>query len=96
MDALQLNTLDYAGNTAEDEGHGAVKKTGFEAVTEPIDHGEGHLQEIEVDVGQVLQDREVKDIEDDTSPYPEVRAVVPETDDPDIPVDTLRMWLLGV
>ncbi|CAG7956333.1 unnamed protein product [Penicillium salamii] len=25
-----------------------------------------------------------------------VRAVVPETDDPTIPVNTLRMWLLGI
>ncbi|KAJ0305963.1 hypothetical protein COL516b_005074 [Colletotrichum fioriniae] len=36
------------------------------------------------------------DIESDNSPYPEVRANVPNTDDPSMPVNTLRMWVLGV
>jgi hypothetical protein len=94
-DGVQLNTLDENGRT-EAEGRDAAKKIGFDEATEPVDHEHGHMQEIEVDVAHVLQDREVKDIEEDTSPYPEVRAVVPETDDPDIPVNTLRMWLLGV
>ncbi len=35
------------------------------------------------------------DIPDD-SPYPEVRAAVPNTDDPSIPQNTLRMWVLGL
>ncbi|CAI7641429.1 unnamed protein product [Penicillium pancosmium] len=30
------------------------------------------------------------------SPFPEVRSVVPETDDPSMPVNTVRMWVLGV
>ncbi|EME80071.1 uncharacterized protein MYCFIDRAFT_204443 [Pseudocercospora fijiensis CIRAD86] len=34
-------------------------------------------------------------IESDNSPYPEVRANVPNTDDPTLPVNTLRMWFLG-
>lgn len=33
-------------------------------------------------------------VEDD-SPYPEVRAAVPSTDDPTLPQNTLRMWVLG-
>ncbi|KAK2462009.1 hypothetical protein APHAL10511_006472 [Amanita phalloides] len=33
---------------------------------------------------------------DDESPYPEVRAAVACTDDPTIPVNTFRMWLLGI
>ncbi|KAF6806644.1 small oligopeptide opt family [Colletotrichum sojae] len=36
------------------------------------------------------------DIDSDNSPYPEVRANVPNTDDPSMPVNTLRMWFLGV
>ncbi|KAK8926769.1 Sexual differentiation process protein isp4 [Metarhizium anisopliae] len=32
----------------------------------------------------------------DDSPYPEVRASVPPTDDPDMPVNTIRAWFLGV
>lgn len=31
----------------------------------------------------------------DDSPYAEVRAAVPPTDDPDMPVDTLRAWMIG-
>ncbi|KAF8577861.1 OPT oligopeptide transporter [Ramaria rubella] len=33
---------------------------------------------------------------DDESPYPEVRAAVPTTDDPSMPVNTFRMWFLGL
>lgn len=40
--------------------------------------------------------QEVFTIDDDQSPYPEVRANVPNTDDPSIPVNTLRMWLTGI
>lgn len=32
---------------------------------------------------------------EDDSPYPEVRAAVPSTDDPTLPQNTLRMWILG-
>ncbi|KAG6837863.1 hypothetical protein H0H93_013016 [Arthromyces matolae] len=33
---------------------------------------------------------------DDESPYPEVRAAVSTKDDPDMPVNTFRMWFLGL
>ncbi|KAG8220066.1 OPT oligopeptide transporter [Butyriboletus roseoflavus] len=33
---------------------------------------------------------------DDESPYPEVRAAVSSVDDPTIPVNTFRAWLLGL
>ncbi|KAL0950706.1 hypothetical protein HGRIS_007482 [Hohenbuehelia grisea] len=33
---------------------------------------------------------------DDESPYPEVRAAVSSTDDPTMPVNTFRMWFLGL
>jgi hypothetical protein len=36
------------------------------------------------------------DIDSDNSPYPEVRANVPNTDDHELPVNTVRMWFLGV
>lgn len=79
---MQLNTLDSSGKTLEADEHGTAEKTGVQESTQPIDIQQGHLQEIEVDIQGVLKDDEVKDIDDDTSPYPEVRAVVPETDDP--------------
>ncbi|KAJ8083693.1 hypothetical protein PM082_002459 [Marasmius tenuissimus] len=33
---------------------------------------------------------------DDESPYPEVRAAVASVDDPTMPVNTFRMWFLGI
>lgn len=33
---------------------------------------------------------------EDDSPYPEVRSAVANTDDPDIPVSTIRAWVLGL
>ncbi|KAF9445612.1 small oligopeptide transporter [Macrolepiota fuliginosa MF-IS2] len=33
---------------------------------------------------------------DDESPYPEVRSAVANTDDPTMPVSTLRSWVIGV
>lgn len=32
---------------------------------------------------------------EDDSPYPEVRSAVANTDDPSIPVGTLRAWIMG-
>ncbi len=32
----------------------------------------------------------------DDSPYPEVRAAVPNIDDTSLPIGTLRMWILGI
>ena len=34
--------------------------------------------------------------EDDDSPYPEVRSAVANTDDPDMPVNTIRAWTIGI
>jgi len=33
---------------------------------------------------------------DDESPYPEVRSAVANTDDPDMPVTTVRTWVFGI
>jgi hypothetical protein len=33
---------------------------------------------------------------EDESPYPEVRSAVSNTDDPTMPVSTLRAWVLGI
>lgn len=36
-----------------------------------------------------------RELAEDDSPYPEVRAVVDPVDDPGIPVNTFRVWVLG-
>ena len=81
-----MNSLDNNVKESDSEEQSAAEKQAIGETTEPVDHGHGHLQEIEVDLDHAVHDREVKDIGEDTSPYPEVRAVVPEIDDPDIPV----------
>ncbi|MCJ1308643.1 hypothetical protein MMC25_002296 [Agyrium rufum] len=63
---------------------------------EPVSIEYGHLQELEVNLDETLHEKEIFDVEADHSPYPEVRAVVPEVDDPEIPVNTLRMWIVGI
>ncbi|OSX63077.1 hypothetical protein POSPLADRAFT_1066013 [Postia placenta MAD-698-R-SB12] len=40
-------------------------------------------------------DDDETDLEDD-SPYPEVRSAVANTDDPDMPVCTIRAWTIGI
>ncbi|KAG8963485.1 hypothetical protein FRC03_002954 [Tulasnella sp. 419] len=39
---------------------------------------------------------EYDDYWEDDSPYPEVRAAVANTDDPEMPTNTFRMWFLGI
>lgn len=64
--------------------------------TQDIELEHGHLAELEVDLDRVLGEEEEGEYEADTSPFPAVRAVVPETDDTDIPVNTFRAWFLGI
>lgn len=57
----------------------------------------GHLVELEVDLARVIGEDDVEgDWDADTSPFPAVRAVVPESDDPEMPVNTFRAWFLGI
>jgi hypothetical protein len=35
-------------------------------------------------------------IEDEDSPFPEVRASVSNIDDPEMPALTIRMWVVGL
>ncbi|CAG8093190.1 unnamed protein product [Penicillium olsonii] len=58
---------------------------------------EGRLGYTKFEKADEEQDtNEVYSYESDRSPFAQVRAVVPETDDPTMPVNTLRMWLLGI
>jgi hypothetical protein len=68
-DGVQMNTLDDYGN--KDPMVDEEKSRPREPEQE-VDIQHGHLQEIEVDLDHVIEDREIKDIDGDTSPYPEV------------------------
>ncbi|CDM35740.1 hypothetical protein DTO013E5_10159 [Penicillium roqueforti] len=56
---------------------------------------EGHSDQINLEKDSENTNEEFS-YESHRSPFPEVRAVVPETDDPSMPVNTVRMWLLGI
>lgn len=72
-------------------------KTAHNLHGQDVELENGHLAELEVDMGRVLSKVEDEgDYEADTSPFPQVRAVVPETDDTAIPVNTFRAWFLGI
>ncbi|KAL2819753.1 OPT oligopeptide transporter protein-domain-containing protein [Aspergillus granulosus] len=48
---------------------------------------------------EILNDGDAEKIlpyEADDSPFPEVRAVVRPVDDPELPVNTVRMWTIGI
>ncbi|KAJ5194881.1 uncharacterized protein N7498_008319 [Penicillium cinerascens] len=64
-------------------------------VREDEEVGEGRLDQIELDKDEEVKNEEFS-YESHRSPFPEVRAVVPETDDPSMPVNTVRMWFLGI
>ncbi|KAB8070934.1 OPT oligopeptide transporter protein-domain-containing protein [Aspergillus leporis] len=64
------------------QGDGATKK--------PVTAEEA----LEIAIGE-SQDV-VYTIDSDNSPYLEVRANVPNTDDPTLPINTFRMWFLGI
>lgn len=52
-----------------------------------------------VDRNAVLDDHDAEKIlpyEADDSPFPEVRAVVRPVDDVELPLNTIRMWVIGI
>lgn len=63
----------------------------------PVEFDHGHLVELEVDLARVIEEDDVEgDWDADTSPFAAVRAVVPETDDTEMPINTFRAWFLGI
>ncbi|KAF7546069.1 hypothetical protein G7Z17_g8684 [Cylindrodendrum hubeiense] len=64
-----------------------------EANEEGMDHFQNPDKAIDFAIGTI--DEEF-DIDSDNSPCPEVRANVPNVDDPSMPVNTLRMWVIGI
>lgn len=62
------------------------------------DGRQGPQVDVDADRG-VVDDRDAHQIlpyEADDSPFPEVRAVVSPVDDPSLPVNTVRMWCIGL
>ncbi|GAA5877802.1 hypothetical protein JCM16303_000242 [Sporobolomyces ruberrimus] len=53
------------------------------------------LADLDPDVPRADPDEEDAEVEED-SPYPEVRASVSNIDDPEMPVLTFRVWLIGI
>lgn len=88
---LNLPDYDTATSSALKEKKGPLHTSSVISVEN------GHLQDLEVDLDAILKEGDPNiPIEADTSPCPEVRAVVSDIDDLSIPVSTLRMWILGI
>ncbi|OTA85845.1 hypothetical protein M434DRAFT_82435 [Hypoxylon sp. CO27-5] len=93
------------GDPAPENGVGDTKSSddfpsktaGQFTADQDVEVANGHLADLEVDISGVLAKADEEgDWDADTSPFPAVRAVVPETDDPAMPVNTFRAWFLGI
>lgn len=67
---------------AEDNGLAPLKSAEFDPITSKL-------------ATQLSTDEYAGVVIEDDSPYPEVRASVPSSDDPTLPQNTLRVWVLG-
>ncbi|KAI5117567.1 hypothetical protein M0805_009645 [Coniferiporia weirii] len=77
----------YAYDLKANMGKGHPFDTNLEDIAEDAEFDDPNL-DYEYDSDQA-------GFEDD-SPYPEVRSAVANTDDPEMPVSTLRVWTLGI
>ncbi|KAJ7904701.1 OPT oligopeptide transporter [Mycena olivaceomarginata] len=81
-----------------------VKDTKASASTLDLEKVDGNVAVLDAgDVGvpefddpNVFPDSGVAGLAEDDSPYPEVRSAVANTDDPNLPVSTIRAWTLGL
>jgi OPT family small oligopeptide transporter len=64
-----------------------------EAIVEPLGKGIAEIEQTHFDDPNLDKDHLAFD---DESPYPEVRSAVANTDDPTMPVSTIRSWVIGV
>ncbi|TFK24480.1 OPT oligopeptide transporter [Coprinopsis marcescibilis] len=80
-----------------------VRRTSIEK--DASDHEKDHqldIKELEAlalpdfDDPNIDRDAAIQGVLEDDSPYPEVRSAVANTDDPDLPVSTIRAWVLGL
>ena len=77
--------------------HNIQKAIASHAINDPMLDPEiiAHAQEV-LEKGDEKAELRLEDILEDDSIYPEVRAAVSNIDDPTMPVNTLRAWVLGM
>lgn len=97
------NAFDFKGNDAHD-----VVEEKIEADSDKLPLSPTHSIKINTVRSQefdpmdsklentILEDEYAAPVVEDDSPYPEVRAAVPSTDDPLVPQNTIRMWVIGM
>lgn len=86
--ASQTTSHDLAGEPSTDGSlHGVPSSTDDKKVALTS------AQAIETALGTIYEEFT---IDSDNSPYAEVRANVPNIDDVELPVNTVRMWFLGI
>lgn len=77
-----------------DIGLGIDNKTSFAVPVEPPAHQDHSSGSSTHDVED--EDEEAEEVDKDNSPYPEVRASVPSTDNTTLSINTPRMWILAM
>ncbi|KAF5313858.1 hypothetical protein D9619_013099 [Psilocybe cf. subviscida] len=87
---LGAHTHSYTHTRPSQHGHGHRDACDFSLHHARSMHGGGGGGMIEADLNVEAV------VVDDDSPYPEVRSAVANTDDPSIPVSTLRSWVIGI
>ncbi|KAH7908750.1 OPT oligopeptide transporter [Hygrophoropsis aurantiaca] len=73
----------------------SYEKSDSERVSAEDDSALSLLNFLEFDDPNLDRDEALAGILEDDSPYPEVRSAVSNTDDPSMPVSTIRSWTMG-
>ncbi|KAJ3508146.1 hypothetical protein NLJ89_g5912 [Agrocybe chaxingu] len=84
--------MSYPQDTKQDANSDIEKNSAYGQV----DVAALALAQPDFDDPNMDKDAAIAGVLEDDSPYPEVRSAVANTDDPDIPVSTIRAWVLGV
>ncbi|KAG0679350.1 hypothetical protein C6P43_003890 [Kluyveromyces marxianus] len=80
-------------DSSEDNSQDDEKKFGLKAVISPVRSDDFLANQLSK---EIVEDEYAGIVVEDDSPYPEVRASVPSTDDPTIPQNTVRVWVIGM
>ena len=92
MDVYPEDNISFIGSS-EDHSQEDEKKTAIKAVISPIRSDDFLTNQLSK---EIVEDEYADIVVEDDSPYPEVRASVPSTDDPTIPQNTVRAWVIGM
>ncbi|KAF8648518.1 hypothetical protein AX16_006224 [Volvariella volvacea WC 439] len=83
------------GKEKEREARKGNRKRNTSSITDSLSITPSMIEDSESQVS-IKMEIDLDAIEDEDSPFPEVRASVSNIDDPDMPAMTIRMWFVGL